>query len=218
MPNGCVRVCGAHVALSLSHFGRCMCTLQEMYLDAFTLPQFYKTMNDSSFFSLLFKLSLSIQICVCLFFLLLHHIRFIWEKEDEKSDRRKKMRTDESNSESNISFTAMHTQYSGGIATGTNDSNTHTHTHTVFVHSMHYSCLIVRLNPIIQRVKRVWEWKQEKESRERKIEMQIQSHFSYSWNNLWMVLAERHATITTAMNTLNRNRNGANETRRTFNA
>lgn len=47
---------------------------------------------------------------------------------------------------------SLHTIF-GGIATGTNVWNAHTHTHTISIRSIHYSCLIVRLNPIIQRLK-----------------------------------------------------------------
>lgn len=52
----------------------------------------------------------------------------------------------------------------GGNAIGTNDSN------TVSIHTMHYTCLIVRLNPIIQRKRR-----QAKGGSDRKRERQRES-------------------------------------------
>lgn len=56
------------------------------------------------------------------------------------------MPTNESNSELNISLFLRRCTIFQGIATGTNDFE-----HCICAHSVHYSCLIVRLNPIIQR-------------------------------------------------------------------
>lgn len=144
-------VCVAYVAHCLFHTLAmqlcCISTLQEMYFDAFTLIQIHTQIEEWFVFPYYLNSRCRFKCVFVFFFHLLHHIR----KGDGKRTWKKKKSPERKCEQMNpivnrISLLRSCTQYSGELPRGQTIG-----IHTVSVHSMHYSCLIVRLNPIIQR-------------------------------------------------------------------